>query len=138
MKHGSSCSAVEVMLADHDGSEPDESGKQVIPPINASLGAGPDPLWQAYRYAQDAGADVWDLAPESDRVYDTGPTIDDLRRLIAKGFAEHGREMSFHGDPHRSFRPSRGLIFVPTTCFVLTAKGAEFAGRILREPAAAR
>ena len=81
---------------------------------------------------------MWDFALESDRLYATGLTISDLRWLVAKGFAEHGQETSFYGDPHRTFRPSRGLNFVPTSCFVLTPRGAEFAGRNLKQPLAAR
>ena len=80
---------------------------------------------------------MWDFALENDHLYETGLTISDLRWLIAKRFAGHGQEMSFYGDPHRSFRPSDGLNFVPTTCFVLTAKGVEFAGKALKESTAA-
>jgi hypothetical protein len=95
-------------------------------------------LWRAFAYARDAGENLWDFALRIDRLYETGLTISDLRWLVAKGFAEHGQETSFYGDPHRSFRPSTGLNFVPTTCFVLTPKGAEFAGRVLKESAGAK
>jgi hypothetical protein len=114
------------------------SGEQVAPRIDDNLRAGVSLLLQAYRYAQDAGAAQWDFAVENATLYETGLTISDLRWLVAKGFAEHGQETSFYGDPHRSFRPSRGFNFVPTTCFVLTPEGAEFAGKLLREPVAAR
>ncbi|MGO9468397.1 MAG: hypothetical protein ACLQIB_12985 [Isosphaeraceae bacterium] len=67
----------------------------------------------------------------------TGLSISDLRWLIAKTFAEHGQETSFYGDPHRSFRRTTGLNFVATSCFVLTPAGVEFAGQVLKEPAAA-
>ena len=77
---------------------------------------------------------LWDFALENDRLYETGLTISELRWLVAKGFAEHGQDTSFYGDPHRSFRPSRGLTFVPTTCFVLTPQGAEFASRAWKYP----
>jgi hypothetical protein len=108
----------------------DGSGRQTTVPIDDNFKAGLALLWQAYRYAQDAGAEQWDFALESDVLYQTSLTISDLRWLVAKGFAEHGQETSFYGDAHRSFRPSSGLNFVPTTCFVLTPKGAELAGRI--------
>jgi hypothetical protein len=126
------------MMANHNGSEFDESGQQAIPQINDNLRAGLALLWQAHRYAQDAGTDLWDFALESERLYAAGLTISDLRWLVAKGFAEHGLETSFYGDPHRSFRPSPGLNFVPTTCFVLTLKGAEFSGKMLKDLATAR
>jgi len=106
-------------------------------PIDDNSCVGLALLRHAYTCAQDAGADLWDFALENDHLYETGLTISDLRWLVAKRFAGHGQEMSFYGDPHRSFRPSDGLNFVPTTCFVLTAKGVEFAGKALKEPTAA-
>jgi hypothetical protein len=81
---------------------------------------------------------VWDFALERESLYAAKLTINELRWLVAKGLAEHGQETSFYGDPHRSFRHSKGLNFVPTSCFVLTAKGAERAGRVLNEPASIR
>jgi hypothetical protein len=125
-------------MSDKNGLAGDDCGEQSAPPIDDCIRAGLALLWQAYRYAQDAGADPWDFALETDRLYETELTISDLRWLVAKGIAEHGQETSFYGDPHRSFRPSRGLNFVPTTCFVLTPEGAEFAGRILNESPAAK
>ena len=123
-------------MTNDNGSGFDESRKHTIPLINDNLRAGLALLWQAHMYAQDAGADLWDFALESDRLYETELTISDLRWLVAKGFAEHGRETSVYGDAHRSFRPSRGLNFVRTTCFVLTSRGAEFAARNLKGPVA--
>jgi hypothetical protein len=118
-------------MTENNGLTGDGCGEEAVPKIDDNLRAGLALLWQAYVYARDAGAALWDFALESDRLYETELTISDLRWLVAKGFAEHGQETSFYGDPHRSFRPSRGLNFVPTTCFVLTPEGAEFAGRIL-------
>ena len=116
--------------------EVDDSGEQAAPLIDANLRAGLALLRQAHLYALDAGADLWDFALENDHLYETGLTISDLRWLVAKKFAGHGQEISFYGDPHRSFRLSDGLNFVPTTCFVLTPKGVEFAGKALKEPTA--
>jgi hypothetical protein len=116
----------------------DGFGEQAVLKVDDSLRAGLALLWQAYVYARDAGATLWDFALEIDRLYETDLTISDLRWLVAKGIAEHGQETSFYGDPHRSFRPGIGLKFVPTTCFVLTPEGAEFARRTLEEPAAPR
>src|SRR5271165_6515421 len=123
-------------MTDNNRPAGDSFGETAAPPIDRNFRAGLALLWQAYVYAQDAGAALWDFALESDRLYETEMTISDLRWLVAKGFAEHGQETSFYGDPHRSFRPSAGLNFVPTTCFVLTPEGAEFAGKILKVPAA--
>jgi hypothetical protein len=120
-------------MADSNGPAVDDSRDQAAPPIDHNLRAGLTLLWQAHIYAQDAAAELWDFALESDELYETELTITDLPWLVAKGFAEHGQETSFYGDPHRSFRPSPGLNFVRTTCFVLTPNGAEFAGKLLQE-----
>ena len=125
-------------MTDDDGPAVDDSGEQAASPIDETLRAGLALLWQAYRYALDTSVDVWEFALENDKLYETALTISDLRWLIVKGFAEHAQETSFYSDPHRSFRRSHGLHFVPSTCFVLTPKGAEFAGRILNESAAAK
>jgi hypothetical protein len=123
-------------MTDNDSITLDGAGEALLP-IDANLRAGLALLRQAHLYARDAGAEPWDFAVENEHLYAAGLTISDLRWLVAKGIAEHGQETSFYGDPHRSFRPSVGLNFVPTTCFVLTPKGAEFAGRILKETAVA-
>ena len=124
-------------MTDNNGLAEDDCGGQCTPPIDDDFRAGLALLWQAYRYAHDAGADLWDFALESEILHAANLTISDLRWLVAKGLAEHGLETSFYGDPHRSFRPGRGLKFAPTTCFVLTPEGAGFAGRVLRETDAA-
>lgn len=116
----------------NNGPAVDDSDEQVAPPIDDNLRAGLTLLWQAYMYARDADADLWDFAVESDKLYETELTISELRWLVAKGMAEHGQETSFYGDVHRSFRRSKGLNFVRTSCFVLTPKGAEFAGKVLK------
>lgn len=122
-------------MLENNGHRGDASGEKAAPPIGENLRAGLALLWQAHRYAQDAGATLWDFALENDKLYETGLTINDLRWLVAKGLAEHGQETSLYGDPHRSFRPGAGLTFVPTTCFVLTPRGAEFARSLLEESA---
>lgn len=118
------------------GGPGDGCGGQAAPPINDNFRAGLALLSQAYVYAQDAGANLWDFALETDWLYRTDLTISDLRWLVAKGYAEHGQETSFYGDPHRSFRKSVGLNLVTTTCFVLTPKGVAFASSIVKESAA--
>ena len=125
-------------MTEHNCPGGDCYGEEAAPTIHREFRAGLALLWQAYVYAQDAGAALWDFALESDQLYAAGVTVSDLRWLVAKGFAEHGQETSFYGDPNRSFRPGVGLYFVATTCFVLTPKGAKFTSRILREPAVAR
>jgi hypothetical protein len=130
--------AIEAQMTDNDSPAGDGCVEQAAPVIDRNFRAGLARLWQAYVYAEDAGAALWDFALENDQLYATHMTISDLRWLVARGLVEHGQETSFYGEPHRSFRPSGGFNFAPTTCFVLTPKGAEFAAGIVKESAAAR
>jgi hypothetical protein len=93
-------------------------------------------LRQAFTCAQDAAADVWDFALEIGRLFDMGLTINALRWLVAKQFAEHGQESSVYGGPHRSFRRGEGFVFNKRTCVVLTTSGAAFVARFLKAPVA--
>jgi len=124
-------------VIDSTSPEVDELEEQAAPWTDANLRAGLSLLRQAYLYAKDAGADLWDFALENQYLYETGLTISDLRWLVARRFVGHGQEISFYGDRHRSFRPSDGLNFLSTTCFVLTPKGLEFAAAALQETASA-
>lgn len=101
-------------------------------PLNG-LWTGLGLLWRAYNYACTSGAELWDFALETKTLYDTGLTVSDLRWLVARRFAEHGQEISVYGSPHRAFHTGTGFYFEPTTCVVLTAAGAEFAAKVLRE-----
>tara|TARA_R110002073_G_scaffold27840_4_gene89106 strand:+ start:2301 stop:3068 length:768 start_codon:yes stop_codon:yes gene_type:complete len=88
-------------------------------------------LLQAYRYAMNVGADLWDFALEIDLIYSTGLTINDLRWLVAKQFVIHAVETSVCGDPHRQFEIREGYNFDHSTCVVLTSRGATFVERML-------
>lgn len=99
-------------------------------PVEENLRAALALLRQTYEYARDADVDLWEFALEIGKLYETGLTISDLRWLVAKGFAAHGRETSEDGEPHRSFRPGDGLKFESTTCFVLTPCGCAFANGV--------
>lgn len=123
-------------MTDNNGPRVEDLGGQAAPQVDKHFQPGLALLRQSYLYAQDANADLWDFAVENVELYDRALTISDLRWLVAKQFAEHGKETSFYGDPHRSFRRSHGLNFVPSTCFVLTARGVDFAARFLQEIAA--
>src|SRR5262249_4748653 len=101
-------------MAENDSPTLDGPGEALLP-IDANLRAGLTLLRKAYLYALDAGAEQWDFAVENEHLYASALTTSDLRWLVARGFAEHGQETSFYGDPHRSFRRSVGLNFVPTT-----------------------
>jgi hypothetical protein len=96
-------------------------------PVSRGLRAALALLQHALDCAKDAQAPPWDFALEIGHLYAAGLTITDLRWMVVKQFVEHADETSEHGSEHRSFAPSRGLTFLPTTCILLTAKGAALA-----------
>lgn len=89
-------------------------------------------LWQAFRFAGDAGAPIWDFALEIDILFQTGLTITDLRWLVSKRFCLCGLENSVYGASHRSFDPGEGFAFDKKTCVVLTLEGSAFAELFLQ------
>ena len=113
----------------------ERAGGAMSPLIDESLRAGLALLWRAYVCADDTGANIWDFALSSGRLYEAGMTSSDLRWMVAKGFAEHGQEMSGYDDPHRSFRRSNGYFFNEETCLILTPSGAALAEHVFRETA---
>jgi hypothetical protein len=98
-------------------------------PIGGGLRAALALLQHALDCAENAQAPPWDFALEIGQLYAAGLSITDLRWMVVKEFVEHGDETSVHGNEHRSFTPSRGLNFLPTTCVLLTIKGAALAAR---------
>ena len=76
------------------------------------------------------------LALENGRLYETGLTINHLRWLVAKGFAEHGQEMSFYGGPNARSAQQRPQL-CPHDLLRPHAQRLEFATKVLNEPAAA-
>jgi hypothetical protein len=96
-------------------------------PISDGIRAALALLKRARDCADDVPADPWDFGLEIGQLYAAGLTITDLRWMVAKGFVEHADETSAHGDEHRSFTPSRGLTFLPTTCIILTNEGCALA-----------
>jgi hypothetical protein len=115
-----------------DGGPPDSAEVSNGLPISDGIRAALALLTRALECAQDAQANLWDFALEIGQLYAAGLTITDLRWMVVKEFVEHAAETSVHGDEHRSFTPSRGLTFLPTTCVVLTKKGAALAARANR------
>jgi hypothetical protein len=114
---------------DDNGMPPDRPGEPNDLPISSGLRAVLRLLQHALDCAKDAQAPPWDFALEIDHLYAAGLTVTDLRWMVAKEFVEHADETSVHGSEHRSFTPSGGLTFVPTTCVILTIKGAALAAR---------
>jgi hypothetical protein len=81
-------------------------------------------LLAAYRYAHDAQVDAWQLAVELDELRQHGLALLDLRWLVARGFAEHRREMTVPGDANRTFRVLSSTEFPGSTAVALTRQGA--------------
>ncbi|GAA5508618.1 hypothetical protein [Novipirellula caenicola] len=104
-----------------------------LPRTDHAASTGYHLLLQAYRYALNVQDELWDFALEIDLICSSGLTINDLRWLVAKDFLAHGIETSVRGDPHRRFQLSEGYNFAPTTCVMLTERGAAFVERFLNE-----
>jgi hypothetical protein len=107
----------------------DTSDRSADLPMGAGHIAALALLKRAFDCARDARAPPWDFALEISELYAVGLTITDLRWMVVKGLVEHGSETSVYGDEHRSFTQGRGLNFLPTTCVILTTKGALLAAR---------
>lgn len=102
--------------------------------VPESLHEGVRLLWKSYLYASDARATPWDFAVEIDRLYECGLTACDLRWLVAKGFVNHARETSQHGDSHRQFSLAEGYSFDESTSLILTSSGLSFCESLLSAP----
>jgi hypothetical protein len=108
-------------------------GGEPTPLIDEGLRAGLALLWRAYICTQVTGANTWDFAMRTGRLYEAGMTSTNLRWLIAKGFAQHQQETSGYDEGRRSLRGSNGYFFDEDTCLILTATGAALAEHVFRE-----
>lgn len=81
-------------------------------------------LRDAWEAAQDLGLRAEVFAVEVGELRSAGLTATDLRWLVAKGLADHLREVG-KGNPPRPAR--RDLRVADDSCFVLTAAGLRFA-----------
>lgn len=82
-------------------------------------------LGRAFRYANDVGCDVWELAVERPSLLSCGVTDTDLRWLLKKQYAIHAIEVTLPGESARAFRMLDSLHFEDRSCFVLTDSGFE-------------
>ena len=124
-------------MTDNNGLAGDDPGERAVPPIDDNFRAGLALLWQAHEYALDAGADVWDFALESESLYAAKLTISDLRWLVAKGSPSMARRRPSTATLIARSAPVRASTSSPRAASSSRPK-AEFAGGILKEPAAAR
>ena len=106
---------------------------QIPSPLQTTLRDGIWQLLQAHDYATELRRDRWDFAVEVFALRSAGMTIADLRWLIYKGLANHGREFTAADDSDRMI--TKGGQFLPSnrSCLVLTDAGVDFARRIQAE-----
>ena len=83
-------------------------------------------LVTAHSYSIDLGTSVWDFAVSIRDLRQLGSSESDLRWLASKGYVNHAREVTIHGDNGREFRSTGNLTFHSKTCFVLTDIGLSF------------
>lgn len=113
----------------------DRAGESASTLIDDGLRAGLALLWRAYICAHATGANVWDFALRTGRLYLAGMTSSDLRWMVAKGFAEHGQETPGYNDTDRSPRRSNGYSFNEHTSLILTPRGAALAEHVFGKTA---
>jgi hypothetical protein len=89
-------------------------------------------LWDAHRYAQELDCNIWEFAVELPFLEDAGLTINQLRWLVHKGLAEHGREITGADDRSRKFQCGGPLIAHRRSCLVLTPKGVAEVTKMLQ------
>ena len=104
--------------------------------VAVSMKEGLESLLRAHICAQDANAERWDFALHVSTLHLCGMSVSDVRWLVAKQFAEHGRETSKYGMPHRTFRRMKGFLMDLATCVVLTPAGVDLAQAIVRRSTA--
>src|SRR5688572_29170159 len=79
-------------------------------------------LTNAWRYARDVNADVWEFAVEIGNLHQKGVNNALLRWLQAQRVVEHREETTNLGENHRQFANGGGR-FTDQTCFVITDLG---------------
>jgi hypothetical protein len=83
-------------------------------------------LTNAWRYARDVKADVWEFAVEIGNLHQKGVNNALLRWLEAQRVVDHREEITNLGENHRQFTPGGGR-FTDQTCFVITDSGLGYA-----------
>lgn len=89
---------------------------------NALLTVALEMLWQAYRYAADAGVDAWHFAVEIEEFRRAQISNNELRWLLIQGYARHAAETTA-SDGRRQFRQIAATSLSETSCFVIAEAG---------------
>lgn len=84
-------------------------------------------LLMAFDYAFSMRVDTWQFAIGIGELRMAGLSDSDCRWLVSAGYAEHAQEMTRTEDAVRRFQPVHNLSFFDRSCFVFTARGADFA-----------
>jgi hypothetical protein len=85
-----------------------------------------DLLIEVHEFGSALGASAWDFALDVRALCRAGLTISDLRWMLCRRLVEHSLETTRPGCDRRSFRPAGAIAFRTSSCFVLTAAGADF------------
>lgn len=112
-------------------SDPDGPSEPVV---SARLRTGLEVLWTAAKYAQSTGFKDHDFAVELDDLLSIGMSRNDIRWLVAKAYVAHVREVAADERGQRRFEAGEGFSIDSTSCFVLSALGAEFVRLTVLEP----
>lgn len=96
------------------------------------LSRGLSLLLVATRYVESSQCEKCQLAVRRDELSAVGLEPIDCRWMLLRGFIDHFNETTFPGDAVRSFRNGDAIIG-DHSCFLLTAKGAEFVVDFLGE-----
>jgi hypothetical protein len=95
------------------------AGDRMAAPIRAAIVR----LAEACNYARETHSDLWDFAVEIDALKAAGVSFDELRWLVANGYARHAREVTRQSDAVRNFLPASDGNFHKNTCFIITDAG---------------
>lgn len=98
-----------------------------------------DGLWKALQllernlcHAKTEGVSPWQYAVLISTLEAAGLSASALKWLVARGYVEHGVELTLAGEQQRRFRRSRSVVFDKRCCLVLTELGAALAREMLR------
>jgi hypothetical protein len=82
-------------------------------------------LRRAWECARELGESPWEFAVELSTLSAAGLTHNDVRWLVRRGYAEHGRDVSSPLDTRRQFELGGPLVPTRRRCVVLTAMGIQ-------------
>lgn len=89
---------------------------------DAPIARALDMLWQAHRYAMDAGMNSWDFAIEINEFRRADVCNSELRWILSQGYAAHASETS-SGAEKRQFHCESSMSLNETSCFIIAQAG---------------